>query len=87
MRTRLFAPDPGWENLREQAEFTGWDRDGSYAEPMTARADFAFVVVEALRTPDRWVTLGRSIRILSLRGHRLVTLSDAPSHYLHPFPS
>ncbi len=28
------------ENLCERAEFTGWDRDGGYAEYITARADF-----------------------------------------------
>lgn len=34
----------GRENLCEQAEFTGWDRDGGYAESMTARADFVFAI-------------------------------------------
>ena len=34
----------GRENLCERAEFTGWDRDGGYAETMTARADFVFSV-------------------------------------------
>lgn len=32
----------GRENLCEAARFTGWDRDGGYAEQMVARADFAF---------------------------------------------
>ncbi|MCX7617400.1 zinc-dependent alcohol dehydrogenase family protein [Tepidiforma sp.] len=32
----------GRENLCERAEFTGWDRDGGYAELITARADFCF---------------------------------------------
>ena len=32
----------GNENLCADAEFTGWDRDGGYAETMTARADFVF---------------------------------------------
>lgn len=32
----------GRENLCGDAEFTGWDRDGGYADRMTARADFAF---------------------------------------------
>lgn len=32
----------GAENLCEEATFTGWDRDGGYAEVMTARADFAY---------------------------------------------
>lgn len=34
----------GRENLCEQARFTGWDRDGGYAELMTARADFTFAI-------------------------------------------
>lgn len=34
----------GRENLCERAQFTGWDRDGGYAEAMTARADFAFAI-------------------------------------------
>jgi alcohol dehydrogenase, propanol-preferring len=43
--------DCGWcrggrENLCPSAAFTGWDRDGGYAELMTARADFSF------RLPD-----------------------------------
>jgi propanol-preferring alcohol dehydrogenase len=31
----------GRENLCESATFTGWDRDGGFAERMTVRADFA----------------------------------------------
>lgn len=34
----------GLENLCDSAEFTGWDRDGGYAESMVARADFAFPI-------------------------------------------
>ena len=34
----------GLENLCEQAEFTGWDRDGGFAESMTARADYVFAI-------------------------------------------
>ena len=34
----------GVENLCERAEFTGWDRDGGYAESMTAKADYAFAI-------------------------------------------
>jgi propanol-preferring alcohol dehydrogenase len=34
----------GLENLCDDAEFTGWDRDGGYAESMIARADFAFAI-------------------------------------------
>lgn len=36
----------GRENLCEGAQFTGWDRDGGYAELATVRADFA------LRMPE-----------------------------------
>jgi propanol-preferring alcohol dehydrogenase len=36
----------GRENLCEAAEFTGWDRDGGYAESMIVRADVA------VRIPD-----------------------------------
>lgn len=34
----------GQENLCDRAEFTGWDRDGGFAESMTARADFVFAI-------------------------------------------
>jgi len=34
----------GLENLCDQAEFTGWDRDGGFAETMTARADYVFSI-------------------------------------------
>ena len=37
----------GDENLCDLAEFTGWDRDGGYAEVMVARADFAFAIPDA----------------------------------------
>ena len=37
----------GSENLCPTAEFTGWDRDGGYAETMVARSDFAFAIPEA----------------------------------------
>ncbi len=30
----------GRENLCERSQFTGWDRDGGFAERLTARADF-----------------------------------------------
>lgn len=36
----------GRENLCESARFTGWDRDGGFADAMVVRADFA------LRLPD-----------------------------------
>ncbi|MDJ0664609.1 MAG: zinc-dependent alcohol dehydrogenase family protein [Acidimicrobiia bacterium] len=34
----------GRENLCPRAEFTGWDRDGGFAETMNARADFVFSI-------------------------------------------
>ncbi len=41
----------GRENLCPSARFTGWDRDGGYAERIAARADFAF------RLPDGFADL------------------------------
>jgi propanol-preferring alcohol dehydrogenase len=32
------------ENLCERAQFTGWDRDGGFAETMTARADYVLPI-------------------------------------------
>ena len=40
--------DSGRENLCEGAEFTGWDRDGGYAERLTVRADYAHPLPAAL---------------------------------------
>ena len=40
--------DSGRENLCEDARFTGWDRDGGYAERLTVRADFAHPLPEGL---------------------------------------
>ncbi|MDJ0952863.1 MAG: zinc-dependent alcohol dehydrogenase family protein [Acidimicrobiia bacterium] len=37
----------GHENLCADAEFTGWDRDGGFAETITARADFVFSIPAA----------------------------------------
>ena len=42
----------GAENLCADAEFTGWDRDGGYAERMTARADFAFAIPDGFGDTD-----------------------------------
>lgn len=41
----------GRENLCEDAAFTGWDRDGGYADEVVARADVA------VRLPDRYPDL------------------------------
>ena len=40
--------DAGRENLCEAAQFTGWDRDGGFAERLTVRADFAHALPEGL---------------------------------------
>lgn len=37
----------GRENLCERATFTGWDRDGGFAEQVTVRADFALRLPES----------------------------------------
>ncbi|MDZ7732872.1 MAG: zinc-dependent alcohol dehydrogenase family protein [Acidimicrobiia bacterium] len=38
----------GRENLCESATFTGWDRDGGYADRVTARAEFTYPLPEAV---------------------------------------
>jgi propanol-preferring alcohol dehydrogenase len=68
----------GRENLCEQARFTGWDRDGGYAERAVVRADFA------VRLPERFADLAaapllcggvigyRALRVSGIRpGERL----------------
>lgn len=42
----------GRENLCPNAIFTGWDRDGGYAERMSVRADFAFRLPEGFTDLD-----------------------------------
>ena len=42
----------GRENLCEEGRFTGWDRDGGYAERMVARADVALPLPEGLADED-----------------------------------
>jgi len=42
----------GRENLCEQAAFTGWDRDGGYAERIAVRADFALRLPETFEPID-----------------------------------
>ena len=44
--------ETGRENLCPAAEFTGWDRDGGFADRISVRADFA------LRLPDGFDDLG-----------------------------
>ena len=68
----------GRENLCQQARFTGWDRDGGFAEKVAARAD------AALRLPERFPDLAaapllcggvigyRALRVSGIRpGERL----------------
>ena len=68
----------GRENLCEAATFTGWDRDGGYADQALARADFA------VRLPERFADLAaapllcggvigyRALRVSGIRpGERL----------------
>jgi propanol-preferring alcohol dehydrogenase len=42
----------GRENLCTYARFTGWDRDGGFAEQINVRADFAFRLPEGLSDLD-----------------------------------
>lgn len=42
----------GYENLCPEARFTGWDRDGGFAERMTVDADFAFPLPDGLLSMD-----------------------------------
>ncbi len=42
----------GRENLCPGATFTGWDRDGGYAEKMTARAEFTYPLPEGFSDLD-----------------------------------
>jgi propanol-preferring alcohol dehydrogenase len=42
----------GEENLCDDAEFTGWDRDGGFAETMTARADFVYSIPASFEDAD-----------------------------------
>ncbi len=42
----------GRENLCESARFTGWDRDGGYADTVTAHADFVFSIPAGFSDQD-----------------------------------
>jgi len=46
------ACDAGSENLCDHATFTGWDRDGGFAERMVARADFVHRLPDDLADED-----------------------------------
>lgn len=74
------------ENLCEEAEFTGWDRDGGYAERVTARADFVHPLPDSA-DPDELAPLlcagvigFRSLRVSGIRpGGRLGLLGFGAS--------
>jgi propanol-preferring alcohol dehydrogenase len=40
------------DNLCDEAEFTGWDRDGGFSELMTARADYAYPIPPGFSDTD-----------------------------------
>jgi propanol-preferring alcohol dehydrogenase len=70
--------DEGLENLCELAEFNGWDRDGGFAESMTALADYVFSIPPAFTDAEAAPLLCggiigyRSLRIASIEpGDRL----------------
>jgi propanol-preferring alcohol dehydrogenase len=42
----------GQENLCDRPGFTGWTRDGGYADTMVARADFCFPIPDGFRDVD-----------------------------------
>jgi propanol-preferring alcohol dehydrogenase len=61
----------GRENLCQAAEFTGWDRDGGFAEAMLARADVA------VRIPDGFEDLAAAPLLCGgVIGYRALRVSD-----------
>jgi propanol-preferring alcohol dehydrogenase len=64
----------GRENLCPNATFTGWDRDGGYAEQVTVRADFAFRLPEAFTDTDAAPLLCGGVI-----GHRALRLAGVPA--------
>lgn len=64
----------GRENLCEEATFTGWDRDGGYAEWLTARADFVHHLPDGVSAGAAAPLLCggaigyRSLRVAGVRG-------------------
>ena len=70
----------GLENLCDRAEFTGWTRDGGYAELVTARADFVYPLPEGLSDADAAPLLCagiigyRSLRLSGIRPGGLIGL-------------
>ncbi|MEX1278039.1 MAG: alcohol dehydrogenase catalytic domain-containing protein, partial [Chloroflexota bacterium] len=64
----------GRENLCLQATFTGWDRDGGYADEMTVKADVAVRLPEAFADADAAPLLCGGVI-----GHRALRLAGVPA--------
>ena len=64
----------GRENLCPQATFTGWDRDGGYAEEMAVRADVAVHLPEGFTDADAAPLLCGGVI-----GHRALRLAGVPA--------
>ena len=64
----------GRENLCPQATFTGWDRDGGYAEEMTVRAEVAVRLPESFTDADAAPLLCGGVV-----GHRALRLAGVPA--------
>lgn len=62
----------GRENLCSDAAFTGWDRDGGYAELVTARADFTVPLPEGLPPEE-----AAPLLCAGVIGHRALRLAGA----------
>jgi propanol-preferring alcohol dehydrogenase len=63
----------GRENLCPNASFTGWDRDGGYAEALTVRADMAVRLPNAFTDADAAPLLCGGVV-----GHRALRLAGVP---------
>jgi len=63
----------GQENLCPKATFTGWDRDGGYAEEMTVRAEVAVGLPETFTDADAAPLLCGGVI-----GHRALRLAGVP---------
>jgi propanol-preferring alcohol dehydrogenase len=84
----------GRENLCPNARFTGWDRDGGFADEITVAADFAvrlpdgFTDAEAAPLLCGGVIGHRALRLAGVPGLAGVSgehPSDGPAHWSRPF--